>query len=80
MGFWKLTNDTGEGTVSLIIAYPQALRLELTDTIQCDFVRDILRNPVELGKLSTVDRSETLDTLSLPHYNASQRRANDTNG
>jgi hypothetical protein len=69
IGFWKLTNDTRGGFSQLHNAIALS---SLTDAIQCDFVRNVLRNPIEFGKLSAVDRSEILDTLlSLPHYNAS---------
>ena len=72
IGSWKFTNDTREGRSQYYISVASSVGPELTDTIQRDFVRDLLRNPVEFGKLSTVDRSEILDTLlSLPHYNPS---------
>jgi len=73
IGSWKLTNDTIEGFSQprKSIALDSILRPKLTEAIQCDFVRSILRNPVGFGKLSTVGRSEILDALlPLPNYNA----------
>ena len=72
IGSWKLTNDTREGCSQYHISVASGVGPELTDTIQRDFVRDLLGNAVEFGKLSTMDRSEILDTLlSLPHCNGS---------